>query len=267
MVDWMAPPELDWQKRSQQGILSWNRPTYRYAEDAAGLEGVPIRVWATKSFTSQWKMALSEEKPLFEADLRRINNNDDQLAGTITSRLPVDLEDVVLFYKGKRYSVGRLTQDQPRSINNLNMGVGGPDITGWFGALTPLKTAAPGAAQKTQINPGNAGQQQAVCFFIKSLLFHSHEANPTATTEGNSLLRYLDQGWRLRGDTRKDEVILFGRAVAEADDAEKVSKKEVSASRLWLGSLPGSDKPRRDLDGKMAQETYVRVYIPIQNKP
>jgi hypothetical protein len=265
LVDWMARPESDWEKRSQQGILSWNRPTYRYAEDAAGLEGVPIRVWATKSFTSQWKMALSEEKPLFEADLRRINNNDDQLAGTITSRLPVDLEDVVLFYKGKRYKVGRLTQDQPRSINDLNMGVHGERISGWFGALTVLKTTASGAAQKTQTNPANAGQQQGVCSFIKSLLFHSHEANPTATTEGNSLLRYLDQGWRIRGDTHNDEVVLFGRAMAVEDDSDKVSNKEVSASRLWLGALPGSGTPH--LDGKMSQETYVRVYIPLQNKP
>src|SRR5207248_1352802 len=54
LVDWMGRTESDWEWRGQQGLLSWNRPTYRYADDAAGLEGVPIRVWATKSFTATW---------------------------------------------------------------------------------------------------------------------------------------------------------------------------------------------------------------------
>ncbi|HEY1860539.1 MAG TPA: hypothetical protein VGG61_09310, partial [Gemmataceae bacterium] len=263
LMNWMGRPESDWARSSQQGILSWNRPTYRYAEDAAGLEGVPIRVWATKSFAAEWKMTLSEDQPLFEADLRRINNNDDQLAGTITSRLPVDLEDVVLFYKGKSYPIGRLSQNEPRSINDLNLGIHGADIGTWLQnpLFSPHANPA-GSTSKNQGNQPNAGKP--VGNFIKSLLFHSFS---NTTTAGNSLLRYLDQGWRIRGDTRKEEVILFARATAEEGNAEDVTKKDLSASRLWLGSLPGSGKLRRDLDGKMSQETYFRVYIPLQTKP
>jgi len=106
-VDWMGRAEADWQ-RGQQGILNWNRPTYRYAADGAGLESVPIRVWATKSFTASWKMTLSEEKPLFEAGLHRVDAKRDLLEGTITSHLPVDLKDVTLIYKDLTYKIGTL---------------------------------------------------------------------------------------------------------------------------------------------------------------
>jgi hypothetical protein len=167
-----------------------------------------------------------------------------------------------LFYKGNAFTVGRLSQNEPRSVNNLNLGNQGAGISEWLQSpLVPRKTVQPGSASKGFANQANA--PQPLGYFIKPLLFHSFSNTPT---EGNSLLRYLDQGWRVRGDTRKDEVILFARIAAEEGKAEDVSKKELSASRLWLGSLPGSEKPRKDLDGTMAQETYIRVYIPLTNR-
>jgi hypothetical protein len=260
LVDWMGRPEADWERRSQQGILNWNRPTYRYAADAAGLESVPIRVWATKSFSASWWMALTEEKPLFEAELHRVNPNSDLLEGTITSHLPVDLKEVTLIYKGLAYEVKEgLNRDEPKNINGLKLGEKGSNRKQWFDARFN-EPGWRGGASKTRTRNGQADVVRPARFHMKSLLFHS--AGTEATTERNSQLRALDESWRLN-ETHREEVILVGRTAYVEGEAEDVSKNEVSPSRLWLGVLPDSGKGRKDLDGKLSQETFVRVYIPI----
>jgi hypothetical protein len=260
LVDWMGRPEADWTRSGQQGILNWNRPTFRYAPDGAGLEGVPIRVWATKSFTASWKMTLTKEKPLFEADLRRDDPKSDLPSGTITSHLPVDLKDVTLLYKGLAYKLGNLNRDEPKNINGLKMGEGGSgeNLNLWLGKpfADDGAKAAPNPAkihhgQSTSILPARA--------HMKALLFH------VGSLDANSQLRSLDESWRLN-DSHKEEVILVGRAAYLEGKAEDVSKNEVSVSRLWLGVLPDSGKPRKDLDGTLSQETFVRVYIPITKR-
>ncbi len=260
LVDWMGRPEADWERRSQQGILNWNRPTYRYAADAAGLESVPIRVWATKSFSASWKMVLTEEKPLFEAGLHRVNPKSDLLEGTITSHLPVDLKEVTLIYKGLAYEVtGGLNRDEPKNINSLDLGKAGLPRIEWFKTRF-TETGWRGGASKTRTRNGQSDVVRPARFHMKSLLFHS--AGTEATTEGNSQLRALDESWRLT-ETHKEEVILVGRTAYVEGEAEDVSKSDVSPSRLWLGVLPDSGKARKDLDGKLSQETFVRVFIPV----
>jgi hypothetical protein len=261
LVDWMERPIPDYEKRNQQGLLSWNRPTYRYAKEAAGLEGVPVRVWATKSFAASWRPAVSGDQKLFEADLRPPRGEPEELEGTITSRLPVDLKDVVLFYRNKYYTLGVLSKDEPKNINDkFRRGAGGQPNQ-WLG--TPLTTLFPkqtGTSTKTQ-------QPQAgpVCGRMKEILFHTGQANQFRTGSGNSMLRHLDEGWRI-SQSHSNEVILFGRTDVKEGKAEDLAKNDISPSRLWLGSLADSGKPRRELEGTIAQETYVRVYIPIANR-
>jgi hypothetical protein len=257
LVDWMGRGEADWQRSGQQGLLNWNRPTYRYAADAAGLESVPIRVWATKSFSASWRMTLTEEKPLFEAAIHRVNANGDLLAGTITSHLPVDLKDVTLIYKDKVYKLGTLNHDLPTTINLLKVGEGGEVRTTWI--ASPFSDGKAGAG-KTRMRNGQQDTVMPARHYMKSLLFHS--AGNEATTERNSQLRTLDQSWRMNA-AHKDEVILVARTAFVEGNAEDVSKNDVSASRLWLGGLPDAGKTRKDLDGTLTQETFVRVYIPV----
>jgi hypothetical protein len=97
---------------------------------------------------------------------------------------------------------------------------------------------------------------------MKEILFHTGQANAFQTRTGNSMLRHLDEGWRI-SPSHKNEVILFGRTEVKEGKAEDLAKNDISPSRLWLGSLPETGKPRRELEGTIAQETYVRVYIPI----
>ncbi len=92
---------------------------------------------------------------------------------------------------------------------------------------------------------------------IKRLLFHQRDRSD----KRNITLRQLDQSWRLG---HKDEVFLFGR-VARADRAaEDVTQSGASPSRLWLGDVPAAGQPRPALQGKLAQETYVRMIIPVR---
>jgi hypothetical protein len=258
LVDWMERPIPDYEKRNQQGLLSWNRPTYRYAKEGAGLEGVPVRVWATKSFAASWRPAVSDDQKLFEADLRPPRGEAGELEGTITSRLPVDLQDVVLFYRNNCYTLGTLSKDEPKNINDkVRKNAGGPPNQ-WLS--TPLTTLFPkqsGASNKTQ-----QSQAGPVCGRMKEILFHTGQTNQFRTGTGNSMLRYLDEGWRI-SQGHQHELIVFGRTAGKEGKAEDLANDDISPSRLWLGSLPETGKPRRELEGTIAQETYVRVYIPI----
>jgi hypothetical protein len=54
--------------------------------------------------------------------------------------------------------------------------------------------------------------------------------------------------------------------VLPSGPAEEVSQDGVSATRLWLGHLPGEGN-REPLKGYLSQETYVRIYIPVPRTP
>ena len=92
---------------------------------------------------------------------------------------------------------------------------------------------------------------------VKRLLFYQIDRN----SKRNIALRYLDQSWRLR---HKDEVILFGRIPREERAAEEVTAGGASPSRLWLGTLPSAGQTRPPLSGSLAQETYVRMIVPVR---
>ena len=46
--------------------------------------------------------------------------------------------------------------------------------------------------------------------------------------------------------------------------AEAMTMNGASPSRLWLGTLPAVGQSRPALPGTLDQETYVRIFIPIQ---
>ena len=91
----------------------------------------------------------------------------------------------------------------------------------------------------------------------------------------NSGLRPLDESWRLNAEKTaagdsvfRDEVILVGRTPTLSDKAETVANNPGSATRIWLDRLPDGKSAPPALPGYLAQETYVRVYIPVQpSKP
>jgi hypothetical protein len=105
---------------------------------------------------------------------------------------------------------------------------------------------------------------------IKPLMFFGVSA---AAGEANSGVRKLDQSWRLTALTTipappqqqfRDEVILVGRVPSVTGPAEAIATGGASPTHLWLGTLPGTGRPRTPLPGTLSQETYVRVYIPVR---
>jgi hypothetical protein len=250
MVGWLGKPTDQWGGMGRGGSQSLFRRTYEYTDDLSGLIGVPIQVWATKSFTASWVVPSAGTVVPFSAELKHAPGRADMLIGTVTNLLPVELQDVVLFYRGNSFPLpqGTLTPGVPVRIN-LGNGMGG--LNPWFSSRftdPPRPDSSKPYELEWASGPG-----------MKTLLFYDRAGDRNVR---NTTLRQIDQGWRLKD---REEVVLLGRVSPAAGEgaAEKITQDGVSASRLWLGELPGTGKTRPALVGTMTQRTIVRVYIPV----
>jgi hypothetical protein len=260
LVGWMGRPETGFGGTGRTGSQSLFKRTYEYAENATALKDVPIQVWATKSFSASWEIPGSPQSPPVSADLSHAPGRPNQIIGSITSHLPVELQDVVLFHGdnqlGNCYFLDRLSPDVPARIDNLEVGVGKSKGLGdWL--RQPFADQAPATPAKSSKSGQAVGDFASL---LKPILFNKAAADQTLR---NTTLRTLDQSWRLK---RPEEVVLFGRVDPRAGEgpAEKITQDGVSPSRLWLGVEPGSGKNRPKLVGTITQRTYVRVYIPVK---
>jgi hypothetical protein len=262
-VSWMGRPEDEREYGSRGGSPGLFRRAYNYAPESTGLIGVPIQVWSTKTFSASWYRPIKDDD-LIEADLTFAKSNPNKVSGEIKSHLPVELRDVAIFFGDRFYKLDKLSPGDTRRLDDLNVELGkGQPTQDWF-SLSLEKQNLP-AAGRQRGAAFNQEAPQAVGSYIKSILFHAYGTDNTSALRNNSL-RFLDERWRLDNRT---EVILFGRAVppaglANEGNAEELSQSGLSASKLWLGGLPGSGK-RAAIDGTLSQETYVRIYIPVNN--
>jgi hypothetical protein len=262
-VSWLGRPEA----MGQGGIGRQHAQTlfsraYTYAPDAAGLRDVPIPIWTTKAFTATWDVSFSQ--PPFDANLSyRPADPDQRMAGTIRSRLPVDLVDVYLFYGlrafplegglpgGKDASPVNIVLDPARAID--------ADRWGRIGVLPPARRDADSSASRQPFAPTG---------IIKELLFADFAG------VANHSLRALDQSWRLRELQARDQgvrdIILVGRLPRAEGPAEQLAaqKDHRLATQLWLSGdaheLPGAGQPRPTLSGTLVQDTFVRVFLPVR---
>jgi hypothetical protein len=262
VVTWMGRPENVWGGTGRgSGSSGLFRRPYVYAPDASGLEGVPIEVWSTKSFTGSWQAALPEEKPLVRAELKHTRGQKGQvLTGTITSELPVPVKAAVLFYQNTRYTLDTLEPGVARKLEPplLVGGSGGTDwrIEEWFNDVhVPINNNPYWQRQ------GRGNVMDSAHMLMKDLMFGQKDT--AANHPRNTTLRYLDESWRLN---RPDEAVVVGTLNRLEESAEKVSQDPGSPSRIWLGQLPEPGKPRPTLAGKMTQEAYVRIFIPVTTK-
>jgi hypothetical protein len=279
---WSAPPAageanreaavmlapLEAPQRTVPGSPGLFRRPYEYAADATGLRGVPVPVWATRTFAASWRAPASAVPPV-EADVR-LSRDGNALAGTIVNHLPVELQGVGLFYRGQWYTVPTLMPEQRLEVQTLfERGVPKKPIADWFSdpAWVPH---VPVAAFTEPSRPQVLAAQKSYRV-VMPLLFHALGGNGEATD--NSGLRTLDQSWRVLPLSTVptppqlqylDEAILVGRAPSVTDRAETVTAGPSSPSRLWLDALPGGGATRPALEGHLSQETYVRVFIPVR---
>jgi hypothetical protein len=259
-------------RAGRTGSAALFRRVYEYAPAAAGLEGVPIPVWATRSFAARWRAQLDPARPPIEADVGHSRLDPMLLDGTITNHLPVDLHDVTLFYRGQAYNLGTLPRDGGfRQIIDRKVGVSneGRPLVQWLSdpsVLLPDGDAAGPGIRETAAEREATGTP--VHRLVKDLLFHGAGDHQ----EGNSGLGSLDQSWRLRpvvgapgqSSAYREEAILVARTAPVRAQAEKLTQEGGAPTRLWLGSLPGKDTERPELRGVLTQDTYVRVYVPVK---
>lgn len=265
------PALVSWQGRPESSGLGssgrprgqgWFRRSYEYARqdtndpDSAfiGLKDVPIPVWTSKAFTATWD-ARPPQLP-FEAKLEYDPDNGDRpLFGTIQSRLPVNLEDVVLIYGKKWLSLQPLrVGDEPQRVAwqvplGFNEWTGDPRHGGW--------------------HPGMRDQHFHPTVVAKTLLFH--EARDLERQWQNHELRLLDQSWRLRDtwprDSKIREAILVARLPRSSGSAESLTAaKDRLPTHLWIHGLPGGQAARPALSGTLNHETFIRVYLPVTPK-
>jgi hypothetical protein len=254
-------------RTGSQGLF---RRPYEYAPDAAGLERVPIPVWATRTFTASWRAPLSADQPPIEADLRRSQLDPGVLKGKVVNRLPTELQNVTLLYRGKAHSLGTLVPGEGKPVGQLFEGVGGGvPLPSWLPDKSPNSSLMPQAVlSPTGHGPGQGAFSLTAAPLMKPLMFYRGSDDQA---HFNSGLRTFDQSWRLQqqpthpagGAAYRDEVILVARTALLSDRAGPVEESGVSPTRLWLGALPGPGRERPALPGYLNQETYVRAYIPV----
>ena len=278
------------QSADATGSPSLFRKPYDYAEDASGLERVPIPVWSTRTFQASWSAAIDKDAPPVQnggadkakPDLVRTERGDPaKVFGTIRNNLAVPLQSVTIFYKGKYYlAANDLAPGETFNVQTLFApgkigradGQGLP-ASGWAADGSVLAPTVP-AAGDSELN-GFTGQDmlrlRTRSQLMKDLLFHAKTASAAKTNAG---LRLFDQSWRLDGKNVvgvpgaappvfRDEIILVARTPTLADRADAVAQDPGCPTRLWIDRLPdGNSKPPSE-PGYLTQETYVRVYIPV----
>jgi hypothetical protein len=275
-VTGLANPDLS----ERAGSSSLFRKPYSYAEAASGMERVPIPVWSTRTFQASWRAGLDADKPPLKAELAPAKD-PDKLTGTITNNLPVELQSVTLFYHGKYYLLQTaLAPGKPFDVQELwkNNRAGRPAVQ-WIGDNQAL--APPYNPQPAGVQPGGPNGQfnkipaaysgKAPFELMKDLMFH---ADSGGSVMNNCGLRMLDATWRIEsartsvknqpGSAWRDEAVLVARTPNLSDKAETVAQNPGSATRIWLDRLPDGKNQRPGMTGFLAQETYVRAYLPVK---
>ncbi len=270
------------------GSPSLFRKPYAYAEDASGLEHVPIPVWSTRSFQASWRAAVDPDHPPVQngtadkanPDVVRPDVNDrSKLIGTIRNNLPVPLQSVTIFYQGNYYPAPDLAPGAEFPVQALWEPKPGKEQTGQPAAgwtadahvLAPPSPDAAGAEERSN-NAQTYVPMKSRYELMKDLMFH---AKATGSLMTNGGLRRFDQSWRL--DEKRTAAPTARRPGLPRRDhprgphADPVGSGRggVAGSRLrrrGCGSTgcPTANRSRPSCPAICAQETYVRVYIPVQ---
>jgi hypothetical protein len=255
-VAWLGRPEAGGMGASgRQQSQSFFTRTYQFAPGAAGLTGVPIPVWTTKSFTASWAAPLNK----LPFDARLEYDPDQQVSGTFRNHLPLDLHDVKLVYRDKWYRLPDCRSGGQAVQVSLKAGEG-RDMTSWSQQRGMAVQFDP--EDMRPAGPYDPGQ------VLTELLFH--EKGGTFGAFGNHAQRRLDESWRLpeewrgRPPTVRDAILVArlqnARGSAETLEGENDPRLP---THLWLDALPGGEQRRPSISGTLAQDTYIRVFLPV----
>jgi hypothetical protein len=260
LMGWMGRPSGGPHEMGRSGSSGFFRKPYTFREDARGIEGVPIPVWTTKAFSATWEETLP--KPPLVVDLKFHTKDIDllKISGKIENHLGVDLVDVWLLYSNHCYPIAEGLKSVKNGGTALTVSLRSPaakEFDAW------AKQADEGQEPRAWTsNPTN---------LMKRILFQ--ERVDTQHVVRNHLLRPIDVGWRIQdeqdglsADRRTREAILFARVRFASGPGEELTKDSQTPlpTKIWLGGIPEDGKTRPELIGHLNQDTYIRVFLPVQ---
>lgn len=228
--------------------------SYRYTDAASGLEGVPIQVWSTKGFVANWEGTTIDS--VIESTLRHPPGDTREITGSIKNNLPTKLVEAHILYAGKVYKLGN-GELLPGAVGTPVTASSAVSLDRWVEGTSPMVTRPMDRFSPQTVHSG--GQLISLWPAVFSQL-SPNEQNLGATFAG---LREYDQSRRLLPDNTH-EAILVAKVAMQSGPASEVAADPATPSRLWLGSLPQANNQPPELAGKLRQETYVRVYLPIR---
>jgi len=123
VLSWFAAPEtgLRGMNTRGQGGMGFGGGGYSYAPvgRADELEDVRVGIWSTKGFVARWFGPAPSAGTVVDVDLQTVGT--DRVAGTITNRLAVPLNDaIVVFGKEVYYKVGTIAPGETFEIGNAS---------------------------------------------------------------------------------------------------------------------------------------------------
>jgi hypothetical protein len=270
-------------ERPRMGTQGLFTKPYEMGPAASELLKVPVPVWSTRSVGVSWRAPLPKKRPIGIDDggvnpIPRVAEKG--LSGKITNNLDTPLHECALFYRRRWYDLGKLAPgesirldevfDQKAQRQNL-------DLASWFGldvgqgqsqaGNDPLKPGLPESPSGKPINT-NFKRGREANRVLKRLMFFREASLNKKVEQSNAGMRLLDQSWRLApleqfppaADHRwRNEAILVARTVMVYDETKQASDHAASPSRLvvQIGDTPTER-------GFLTQETFLRVYIPVQ---
>ncbi len=238
---------LCWHGKPKSSRQSLFRRSYAYSDQYAnGLEHVPFQVWSTKVFTGSWSAHL--EKPWFESTLRIAAADSNQITGSITSHLSIEMiEDAQLFYRGHTITIPPLLRNAPRYLSTSSQSA---NASTWLHEANVQKDLAPSNSSGRNMRGDFSDDPN---FRLWPMLFHELMQGQFGQL-WNASERELDQSWRI-GEKNRHEAILVARLRTTLGPAVEDPKSDAAPTHLLLNHMPVS--------GPLRQETYIRVYIPV----
>lgn len=268
MVSWFGRSQQEWNGMGRRGSQSFFRKPYSYVLDEsgapAGLKGVPIPVWTTKSFMALWEAPLPALPFQIDLTYNQSPNLSHKISGKMQNNLAVDLEDVWVFYLDRAYRAKNLPGKKAGEVEVKLEPFHGKDAPAWGETPDDIDNTGRPSPEKGTYRPTRE---------IKQMLFFGIYENSMEKIR-NHALRAADQSWRLRpepsdkgtADTSLREAVVYARVKFRSGAGDTLADDTTHPLpvRLWLGDVPGQGKTRPSMSGTLNQDTYIRVIVPIR---
>ena len=243
-LSWYSVPENTLGGLNRLGGFDMSKTMYRFQGDFAGIDNLPIHVWATKSLTAQWAFHTGS---FIENGL--VGNPSGQLTGTLSHRFPFPLEDWILAYQGRVYrplaqaGSAELPKLQPNEIwTASDASVYQRELKGYLTGTTTRRTNKSKTLsgsdrviiEQTKYDRLNFDSYDV----LRMLTFHESAGGSAYTGLSNYLYRELD----LTNLLNLEMAVLYAR-IPDAAAQLKLDDQPVTPSR---------------------RESYLRIVLPVK---